>query len=98
MASGTFTLPAFVPTFTPVSAITVSRSARPVAPSRSTFVSPGVTGGLPSLESSFTSPKSEKAFIIGAGHDPIPSRLVSKIVGGHFVELADLLSVNLRAV
>ena len=98
VASGTFTLPAFVPTFTPVSAITVSRSARPVAPSRSTFVSPGVTGGLPSLESSFTSPKSEKAFIIGAGHDPIPSRLVSKIVGGQFVELADLLSVNLRAV
>ena len=41
---------------------------------------------------------SEKAFIIGPGHAPFPSKLVSTIVGGHFVELADLLSVNLRAV
>ena len=98
VASGTFTLPAFVPTFTPVPAITVSSSARPVAPTPSTFVSPGVTSGLPSLESSLASPKSEKAFIVGPGHAPIPSKLVSKIVGGQFVELADLLSVNLRAV
>ncbi|CAH3166588.1 unnamed protein product [Porites evermanni] len=65
VASGTFTIPAFVPTFTPVSAITVSSSARPVAPTLSTFVSPGVTSGLPSLESSLASPKSEKAFIVG---------------------------------
>ena len=98
VASGTFTLPAFGPTFTPVPAITVSSSARPVAPTPSTFVSPGVTSVLPSLESSMASPKSEKAFIVGPGHAPIPSKLVSKIVGGQFVELADLLFVNLRAV
>ena len=98
MASGTFTLAAFVPTFTPVSAITVSSSGRPVAPTLSTFVSPGVTSGLPSLESLLASPKSEKALIVGPEHAPIPSKLVSKIVGGQFVELADLFSVNLRAV
>ena len=98
VATGTFTLPAFVPTFTLVPAITVSSSARPVAPTPSTFVSPGITSCLPSLESSLASPKSEKAFIVGPGHAPIPSKLVSKIVGGKFVELADLLSVNLRAV
>ena len=58
----------------------------------------GVTSSLPSLESSLASSQSEKAFIVGPGHAPIPSKLVSKIVGGQFVELADLLSVNLRAV
>ena len=41
---------------------------------------------------------SEKAFIVGLGHAPIPSKQVSKMVGGQFVELADLLSANLRAV
>ena len=68
VVSGTFTPPAFVPTFMPVSAITVSSSARPLAPTPSTFVSPSVTSGLPSLESSLASPKSEKAFIVGPGH------------------------------
>ena len=29
---------------------------------------------------------------------PIPAKLVSKITSGQFVDLADLLSVNLRAV
>ena len=65
-------LPPFVPTFTPVSAMTVSTSARLVAFTPSTFVSPGVTSSLLSLESSFASPKSEKAFIVGPGHTPIP--------------------------
>ena len=75
VVSGTFTPPAFVPKFTPVSAITVSSSARPVAPTLSTFVLPGVTSGLPSLESSLASPKSEKTFTVGPGHAPIPSKL-----------------------
>ena len=69
-----------------------------MAPTLSTSSSPDVTSGLPSLECSLASPKSEKAFIVGPGHTPIPSKLVSKSVGGQFVELADLLSVNLRAV
>ena len=69
-----------------------------MAPTPSTFVSPGVTSSLPSLESSFALLKSEKAFIVGPGHAPVPSKLVSKIVGGQFVELADLLSVTLRAL
>ena len=58
----------------------------------------GVTSSLPSLESSLASSQSEKAFIVGPGHAPIPSQLVSKIIGDQFVELADLLSANLRAV
>ena len=58
----------------------------------------GVTSSLPSLESSLASSQSEKPFIVGPGHAPIPSQLVSKIIGDQFVELADLLSVNLREV
>ena len=51
----------------------------------------GVTSSLPSLESSLASSQSEKAFIVGPGHAPIPSQLVSKIIGDQFVESADLL-------
>lgn len=50
VASGTFTLPAFVPTFTSVSAITVTSLVRLVAPTPSTFVTPSVTSSLPSLK------------------------------------------------
>ena len=41
---------------------------------------------------------SVKAFVVGPGHAPIPAKLVKKITSGEFVELADLLSTNLRAV
>ena len=68
-----------------------------MAPTPSTFVSPGVTSSLQSLESSFALPKSEKACTVSPGHAPVPSKLVSKIVGGQFVEMADLFSINLRA-
>ena len=40
----------------------------------------------------------DKAFVVGPGHAPIPAKLVKKINSGEFVELADLLSTNLRAV
>ena len=72
--------------------MTFSSSARLVALTPSTFVSPGVTSSLLSLDSS------PKAFIVGLWHAPIPSKQVSKMVGGQFVELADLLSANLRTV
>lgn len=36
--------------------------------------------------------------MVDPGHAPIPSKLVSKVTGGHFDDLADLLSLNLRAV
>ena len=43
-------------------------------------------------------PSPEKAFVVGPGHAPIPAKVVSKIISGQFVDLADLLLVNLRAV
>ena len=36
--------------------------------------------------------------MVGSGHAPIPAKLVKKVTNGEFVELADLLSTNLRAV
>ena len=36
--------------------------------------------------------------MVGQGHAPIPAKLVKKITNDEFVELADLLSTNLRAV
>ena len=43
-------------------------------------------------------PSLEKAFVVGPGHVPIPAKVVSKMISGQFVELADFLSANLRAV
>ena len=56
VASGKFILYVFVLTFTLMSAITVSSLAHLMAPTPPTFVSPGVTSSLPSLESSLVSP------------------------------------------
>ena len=36
--------------------------------------------------------------MVGPGHAPVPGRLVSKITGGDFNNLVNLLSVNLCAV
>ena len=38
-----------------------------------------------------------KAFAVGPDHAPVPGKLVKKIKDGEFVELADLLSVNIQA-
>ena len=35
--------------------------------------------------------------MVGPGHAPVPYKLVTKITGGHFVDLADLLSAHLHA-
>ena len=55
-------------------------------------------GSLPGLEKSSLWPKTDKAFIVGPGHAPILAKLVAKIMEGQFVELADMVSVSLRAV
>ena len=38
-----------------------------------------------------------KAFVIGPGYAPVPYKLVAKITGGQFIDLADLLPDNIRA-
>ena len=96
--SGAFTLPAVVPTFYPVSAITDSNLARFGSPITSQFASLSAASSLPNLSYSASGPISKKAFIVGPGHAPIPAKLAKKIIEGQFVELADLLTVNLCAV
>ena len=56
----------------------------------------GSSGGGLSFVPPSMSP--EKAFVVGPGHAPIPAKVVSKIISGQFVDLADLLSANLRPV
>ena len=97
--SGTLRLPSFVSTFLPGPAISGSDSAclvdsfpSPVMSARAS----GSSGGGLSFVPPLMSP--EKAFVVGPGHAPIPAKVVSKIISGQFVDLADLLSANLRAV
>ena len=79
-------------------AITGSNSAR----LSHSFASPVMATHVSSLASgsvSSVSPSSfDKAFVVGPGHAPIPAKLVTKITSGQFVDLADLLSANLRSV
>ncbi len=94
--SGTLTLPPFVPTFSTTSTITCSGSAR-LSSSITTPVMVSHVSSWP-LGSESLASSNEKAFVVGLGHAPIPAKLVKKITNGEFVELADLLSANLRAV
>ena len=69
-----------------------------MAPVSSTFSSASFSCSLPSLRDSTSQHKSEKSFAVGPGHAPVPGKLVKKIIDGQFVELVDLLSLNIRAV
>ena len=97
-SSGTLRLPAFVSAFPSVPAITGSNSSRPVAVFTSPVMATHVTGAFSGLDGPVLSPSFNKAFVVGPGHAPIPAKLVSKITGGQFVDLDDLLSANLRSV
>ena len=60
---------------------------------------PLMIGGSSGGTSVFSSrpPTLGKAFLIGPGYSPIPYKLVAKITGGQFIELADHLSDNIKA-
>ena len=60
---------------------------------------PMVIGGSSSgATANFFSPHTlNKAFVISPGYDPVPYKLVAKITGGQFIDLADLLPDNIRA-
>ena len=50
---------------------------------------------LGGVSSPAQSPILHQAFVVGHGFSPIPAKLVSQIVAGKFVELNELLSVNI---
>ena len=91
---GTLKLPATVLMFPSVPAITGSNSSRPMAAFTSPVMATHVTGAFSGLDGPILSPSFDKAFVVGPGHAPIPTKLVSKITGGQFVDLADLLSAT----
>ena len=41
------------------------------------------------------SPLLDQPFIVGPGFSPVPARLVAQIVSGKYINLSDLLAVNL---
>ena len=81
-----------------MSATTGSSSAQPVLSFELPLTTTHVASLSSSLGSSLFSPSNsvDKAFVVGPGHALIPAKLVAKITSGQFVDLADLLSANLR--
>lgn len=57
-----------------------------------------ITSCYTSLPATTAPSKLDKAFVVGPGHAPIYAKLVAKTTGGHFIELADMLSANPQAM
>ena len=84
-----FSVPSFLSTFaTPRSAIA------------SPTVAVGASLAVPSCDNSLafgasSSPIFQQPFVVGPGFSPIPPKTVSQILAGKFVDLSDLLTVNI---
>lgn len=81
-----FVVPVFVSTFAP-----------PIPAVKSSTNTAAVTallilGGISSLAQM---PIFHRTFVVGPGFSPVPTKLVSQIVSGRFVELNKLVSANL---
>ena len=87
-----------LPHYSIICSITASSLAHLMDPVVSLIAFSSVVSSLPSLGFSPSLPKPDKAFIVGPGHIPIPAKLVKRFTDGQFMELVDLLSVNLRVV
>ena len=95
-SAGRLQVPSFIPTFSTLPATSSPSSSSLVASSMAPLFATGQS--LPQAEANLALPlpKAEKAFVVGPGHAPVPHKLVGKITNGQFVDLADLLSANLR--
>ena len=100
-----FSMPSTAPGLVPSFISTFSMLQNPVSSSR--VVAPLFMGAPAMSDCDFTAttfsmpivshpPTFDKAFVVGQGYAPIPYKLVGKITGGQFVDLADLLSDNIR--
>ena len=81
-------VPSFVNTFAVPTMSSLSLPASSLAPCAPSF-SLGLSAPL-------VSPSLQQPFIVGPGFSPVPYKIVSQIVAGKFIDLAELLSVNLR--
>ena len=96
-SAGRLQLPSFIPMFTPLPSTSSLSSLSLVASSMSPRFATGHS--LPRAAASLAPPLSmmEKAFVVGPGHALVPYKLVARITSGQVVDLADLLSANLRS-
>ena len=84
-----YVVPSFVSTFVnPSPAVTSSLSSLVPATSPC-VVSTAPATNLPS------GPLLQQPFVVGPGFSPVPAKTVNQIVSGKFVDLSDLLSVNI---
>ena len=84
-----FIVPSFVATF-----------ATPRSPILSTSITAGASVPVPLSDSTLAAnlpsgPLLQQPFVVGPGFSPIPAKTVSQIVAGKYVDLGDLLSVNI---
>ena len=85
-------VPSFVTTFrapnmllaTSFSDVASSMAALPCSVGSSLALAPSLPSHL------------DQPFVVGPGFSPIPAKLVAQIVAGKFIELSELLSVNLQ--
>lgn len=81
-----FVVPSFVSTFAaPVPAL-ASSSPRAIS---------GSSPGVPHEVAPHASLLSEQPFVVGPGFSPVPSKLVTQIQSGKYVDLSELLAANL---
>ena len=96
LSSGTLVVPSFISTYSTLSSPSVVSSLLPATSNTNPPLAVG--GSLSGTSASSSSPPTlDKAFVLGPGYTPVPYKLVAKITGGQFIELADLLSDNIRA-
>ena len=90
--------PIFVPSF--VNTFTAPAVSSRILPSSLSTLSPSIAStplpACPTSLSSSTVPTLQQPFIVGPGFSPVPYKLVSQITSGKFIDLAELLSDNLR--
>ena len=95
-SSGTLVVPSFISTYSSFGGPSVVSSLPATSSANLPVVAGGSCGGATGTESS-TFPNLNEAFVVGPGYAPILYKLVSKITGGLFDDLADLLPDNIQA-
>ena len=88
-------MPSFISTYSSFGGPSVVSSLPATSSANLPVVAGGSCGGAIGTEFS-TFPNLNKAFVVGSGYAPVPYKLVSKITGGLFVDLADLLPDNIQ--
>ena len=84
-----YVVPSFVSTFANPSPAVISSLSSLVPATSPCVVSAAPTTNLPS------GPLLQQPFVVGPGFSPVPAKTVNQIVSGKFVDLSDLLSVNI---